>query len=73
MCELSLPATASIYQRRITTNQVCPDCHAVRTQALKELRERDRVRPPPTPRTVNRQLPHPQVVRGGLPTLGRNR
>jgi hypothetical protein len=73
MCELPLPAVASVYQQRVTTNQVCPDCHAVRTQALKELRELDRLLPPPAPRTATRQPPRPQIVRGGLPTLGRDR
>lgn len=69
---------ASIYPRRVRTNPrrvrtdpICPDCHAVRTQALKELRERDRLLPPPVPRTV--QPPRPHIVRGGLPTLGRDR
>lgn len=73
MCELPLPVSASVYQRRVTTQPVCPDCHAVRTQALKELRDLDRLQPPPAPRTTTRQPPRPQIVRGGLPTLGRDR
>lgn len=73
MCELPLPAAASVYQRRVATKRVCPDCHAIRTQALKELRERDRLLPPPAPRTAARLPPLPQIVRGGLPTLGRDR
>jgi hypothetical protein len=73
MCELPLPAAASVYPRRITKEPICPDCHAVRTQALKELRELDRLLPPPAPRSTTRQPPRPQIVRGGLPTLGRDR
>jgi len=73
MCELPLPAAASVYQRRVTTKRVCPDCQAVRAQALKELRERDRLLPPAAPRMTTRQPPRPQIVSGGLPTLGRDR
>jgi len=72
MCELPLPAAVSVYQRRATTEPVCPDCHAVRTQALKELRELDRRLPPPLRRTSPCHPPRPQIVRGGLPTLGRD-
>ena len=73
MCELPLPVAASVYQRRITAEPVCPDCSAVRAQALRELRELDRRLPPPAPRTTTRPPPRPQIVRGGLPTLGRDR
>lgn len=73
MCELPLPARTSVYQRRVGTKRVCPDCQAMRTQALIELRELDRRQPPPAPRIATRQPPRLQVVRGGLPTLGKDR
>jgi hypothetical protein len=48
MCELPLPASASVRSRR-ATKLICPDCHAVQTQALKELRELDRLTLPGRP------------------------
>lgn len=73
MCELPLSVAASVLARRATTAPTCPDCHAVRTQALRELRELDRRRPFPAQRTRTAQPPRAQIVRGGLPTLGRDR
>ncbi|MGH2602525.1 MAG: hypothetical protein ACRDJ9_24465, partial [Dehalococcoidia bacterium] len=73
MCELPLPLTASVYQHRVTNDPDCPDCDAVHAQALKELRERDRQLPPQPRQATTRQPPRAQIVRGGLPTLGRDR
>jgi hypothetical protein len=78
MCELILPATVSVYRRRTTNEPACPDCDAVRARALSELRERERQRadgqpPAPTKRTTPPRPPRPRMVRGGLPTLGRDR
>lgn len=74
MCELPLPAAVPIYPRRRAKREpTCPDCHAVHTQALRELRALDRLVPPPSRRLTFNPPPRAQIVRGGLPTLGRDR
>lgn len=78
MCELTLPAAAPVYRRRTANEPLCPDCNAVRSAALAELRAQDRQRalPAPAGKRSRRSDPSPpriQIVRGGLPTLGRDR
>jgi len=79
MCELALPGAASIYRQRTTDEPACPDCLAIRDRALSELRARDRQqeplrpRPPEDRRPRSAQPPRLQIVRGGLPGLGRDR
>ncbi|GAB1639644.1 hypothetical protein [Krasilnikovia sp. MM14-A1259] len=73
MCDL-LPHGAPVYRRRTNADPACPDCAAVRNAALSALRAQPAPqRKPPARPPAPARLPRAQVVRGGLPGLGRDR
>lgn len=73
MCGLALPAGVAVLRRRVGTRRACPDCEAVRAAALTEQRARDRTTRQKRSARATPRPPRPRPVRGGLPTLGRNR
>ncbi|NUT40000.1 MAG: hypothetical protein HOV86_08385 [Thermoactinospora sp.] len=73
MCGRALSGNEPIYRHRPSRLGRCRDCVRAKHQALLLLHDVERAAHTEPPRQRHAQPPRAQIVRGGLPTLGKRR